>query len=478
MVPFKRTAGDKSGIPVYQPGATTYQQLMQLQQPFVPVSCEYPISSSSSYSSTSSSTHTATTLIPHTSTATLNANNSNNNNNHILVNQNSVNNNHLNSTTAAIVNSNGILSPTSATKNNNNNNNFTTVNKEQSTSASMQISLPNSTTTVTSNHVPVSATGTAILNSNHLNNNNINNVENENDQSIKKSVQECITNSTSINNNVTNHSNYSSVSSMAGTYTTPNAYHTVTSNASMQPHAYSVAYTVPQNTYNPYFTMAQNNHIYHNPAAIAKEVAQKNYANALKLAAASNALTGKPLSALTYSSVPFNKPALLPQPYPATPQLTSPRQALAAPVTSNRIPTPATMNQAQTAIRSNANHLLSGLSRPQTQMMPQNPYAQFFRPQLQAATNALGQNPFAAQAAMAANQQFMMYQNLAHGYSSGATQMTYPGTVPTSMQSAMAHSGITQNALSGLTSLQGVIPQPGTPGSAVVLNPYKKMKTS
>jgi muscleblind protein len=38
MVPFKRTAGDKSGIPVYQPGATTYQQLMQLQQPFVPVS--------------------------------------------------------------------------------------------------------------------------------------------------------------------------------------------------------------------------------------------------------------------------------------------------------------------------------------------------------------------------------------------------------------------------------------------------------
>uniref|UniRef100_A0AAG5DKA4 C3H1-type domain-containing protein n=1 Tax=Anopheles atroparvus TaxID=41427 RepID=A0AAG5DKA4_ANOAO len=37
MVPFKRSAGEKSGIPVYQPGAT-YQQLMQLQQPFVPVS--------------------------------------------------------------------------------------------------------------------------------------------------------------------------------------------------------------------------------------------------------------------------------------------------------------------------------------------------------------------------------------------------------------------------------------------------------
>ncbi|XP_023164986.2 muscleblind-like protein 2 isoform X20 [Drosophila hydei] len=35
MVPFKRPAAEKSGIPVYQPGATTYQQLMQ---PYVPVS--------------------------------------------------------------------------------------------------------------------------------------------------------------------------------------------------------------------------------------------------------------------------------------------------------------------------------------------------------------------------------------------------------------------------------------------------------
>lgn len=39
VVPYKRPAADKSGVPVYQPNAaTTYQQLMQLQQPFVPVS--------------------------------------------------------------------------------------------------------------------------------------------------------------------------------------------------------------------------------------------------------------------------------------------------------------------------------------------------------------------------------------------------------------------------------------------------------
>uniref|UniRef100_A0A0A9YXT6 Protein muscleblind n=1 Tax=Lygus hesperus TaxID=30085 RepID=A0A0A9YXT6_LYGHE len=35
MVPYKRTAGDKSGVPVYQPASATYQQLLQ---PFVPVS--------------------------------------------------------------------------------------------------------------------------------------------------------------------------------------------------------------------------------------------------------------------------------------------------------------------------------------------------------------------------------------------------------------------------------------------------------
>lgn len=40
MLPYKRPAGDKSGVPVYQPGA--YQQLMQ---PYVPVSCEYSASS-------------------------------------------------------------------------------------------------------------------------------------------------------------------------------------------------------------------------------------------------------------------------------------------------------------------------------------------------------------------------------------------------------------------------------------------------
>lgn len=56
MVPYKRPAADKSGVPVYQPNATTYQQLMQLQQPFVPVSCEYSTSPIPHHQQQSSST--------------------------------------------------------------------------------------------------------------------------------------------------------------------------------------------------------------------------------------------------------------------------------------------------------------------------------------------------------------------------------------------------------------------------------------
>nr|XP_045606980.1 nuclear pore complex protein Nup153-like isoform X3 [Procambarus clarkii] len=45
MVPYKRPAGDKSGVPVYQPtGSAAYQQALMQQlggQSFVPVSCEY-----------------------------------------------------------------------------------------------------------------------------------------------------------------------------------------------------------------------------------------------------------------------------------------------------------------------------------------------------------------------------------------------------------------------------------------------------
>lgn len=61
MMPYKRPAADKSGVPVYQPNATTYQQLMQLQQPFVPVSCEYSSSPTPTSATTSASPPSITT---------------------------------------------------------------------------------------------------------------------------------------------------------------------------------------------------------------------------------------------------------------------------------------------------------------------------------------------------------------------------------------------------------------------------------
>ncbi|VEN39406.1 unnamed protein product [Callosobruchus maculatus] len=64
MVPYKRPAADKSGVPVYQPNATTYQQLMQLQQPFVPVSCEYPSSPGTPNANAASVTTMANTAAP------------------------------------------------------------------------------------------------------------------------------------------------------------------------------------------------------------------------------------------------------------------------------------------------------------------------------------------------------------------------------------------------------------------------------
>lgn len=69
MVPYKRPAADKSGVPVYQPNATTYQQLMQLQQPFVPVSCEYSASPTPT-PATTTATPPATTSTSTTSTTT------------------------------------------------------------------------------------------------------------------------------------------------------------------------------------------------------------------------------------------------------------------------------------------------------------------------------------------------------------------------------------------------------------------------
>lgn len=483
MVPFKRPAADKSGIPVYQPG-TTYQQLMQLQQPFVPVSCEYPTSSSStsssSYStsvnnSTTSATHTATTLIPqpHTtitsSTANPNAINNNNNstttnNNHIFVNQSNVNNNNNSSNTVATTTaSNGILTET-----NNNNNNTTTANKE-----------PNSSTI--SNSVQPLNTIAAQIHSDYISSSNA--IEDDLDHN-KKSKDANTSGNVSLGNSASSAISFSSAVAPTSS---------VTYNALQQSHHHqqqqqhpSLAYTYPQASQNHYL---HANSLYANPAAIAKEVAQKNYQNALKLAAVSNALSGKPLSALTYSQVPFNKPALLPQPaYAAAPQLTSPRPGLSAPVTANRLPTVSNSQAASQFLRGQTQ--LNAFARAQNQQATYlnaattNPYAQFMRPQgttqatynpalSMSQTNAyaaqvMQQAQAVAQMQAAANQQYMFYHGLQQ-----AQAAQYPG-----MTTSMATSGMTNAQQSGMHPNAGLT-QTAPPGTTtVVLNPYKKMKTS
>lgn len=234
MVPYKRPAADKSGIPVYQPSATTYQQLMQLQQPFVPVSCEY--SSNPSHASTN-------TIYPNTSTAIPIAHN--NIHHHLILNNNSsINNNNNNSNNTASNNtSNNIMN------NNSNNNSISKLGSNQSsnnniitsnsnyltqyvTSANTLYSKSNSTVITSTahsylnkpqvyqvNHQSVSSNATSnnsnsqnALNASDQDNNQGNN--NNNNNNLLKNSSNCTDNSSNnshIANNNTKSSNENSI---------------------------------------------------------------------------------------------------------------------------------------------------------------------------------------------------------------------------------------------------------------------------
>lgn len=389
------------------------------------------------------------------------------NSNHIFVNQqpnqnqnsSNTNNNSVNNHVVATTsNGNTNNNNSNATVNNNNNNNTNAINKEVASQSAAQIAAHNSAILNSTNHVAVSsasatgslhsALGTAVYSEANMG---------VSELGVKKDDNKHIVNGPSSGMSAMSMSSPLAASSMSGAVSYSNPY----SYASYPP------------------TVAASPAMYASPAAIAKEVAQKNYANALKMAAASNALTGKPLSALTYTQVPFNKPALLPQPpYPASPQLTSPRHALAAPVSSARLthsPSPVSA-----AMRPRT-QLISGMSRGGAQMFAQNPYAHFLRPQLQnAAAASMGHNSYAQAVAAAANQQLMnqgyFYPGLTSGYHAHMAALS--ASVATSMPSAVAPTmSSTMSGIPQLPTMQSV-PQAATPGSAVVLNPYKKMKTS
>lgn len=223
---------------------------------------------------------------------------------------------------------------------------------------------------------------------------------------------------------------------------------------------------------------AQYSAHYADAANLAKEVAQKNYANALKMAAASNALTGKPLTALSYTGVALNKSSLM---TPAQTYGAATAGATAAAMAANpaaapaypppRIGTPAVAVAAATPQQT----LLPALSRPPPPILPQAAFTQMLRPQMPA---NLMHNPYAAAAAVAQQQQQLMSQA---GFMYPAT--AFQATAGYQFGSPM-HTAIPAAAAANLTAIPGAmsqVPQVAatpTPGSAVVLNPYKKMKTS
>lgn len=218
----------------------------------------------------------------------------------------------------------------------------------------------------------------------------------------------------------------------------------------------------------PYQQLALQQNLYSDPAQLAKEMAQKNYANALKFAVAQQtpSVAGKsPLTAMPYSGVTLsaNSNAMFTQ-QPGT--------------SASRLSTP--MNP------SARSPYMPTLSRPM-----QNPFQQFIRPQLpmsyQTATN-----PYYA--AAAAHQQFLSQQN--YLYSAGLTSpMTSQQLTATSVASptpspyasssypyalSQAQAMSAQGLPASMLQVPQITSQPSQTGStsSVVLNPYKKMKTS
>ncbi|XP_037914181.1 flocculation protein FLO11 isoform X8 [Hermetia illucens] len=604
MVPYKRPAAEKSGIPVYQPGATTYQQLMQLQQPFVPVSCEYP-------NPTPTTTTTAIPQPPQSSTTTManqivaNHNNNNyklnnlinsssstssniNNNNSIISNSN-INNNNSN---ISNTNSNGIV-----VSNSNNNNHLLSNNNLSSSLTNLSNSASNSNSTAISSSNDISVTSASIQTSqtsplatsnatnsspnslsntnsvdgssaiNHNNNNTITSsqtnstptittttavvssitaptvstveqlsVKNESIATYKPAsveitaavttqqqthtlthAQSYTTNHAYTNHQITHpqiHSQthqqpllqtppmtpQSSLTSLQHHNTTPVHHNPVTSQTHLHGslfshtpthHPISTAFTVPPTStisYSTHFPIVTPHHpatYYPDPATIAKEVAQKNYANALKMAAASNALSGKPLTALSYTGVALNK-GVLTHNQAAThaamqaanhQTVVNPHQV--ALTTGHRLATQVTSAHSVNSTPHYASHY--SVARPPATYVQAQPV---LRPQLPhaltaaSAAAAAATNPFAA---AAANQQFMSHQQnlfypgLMASYPFGMTQSGFAGHA--AMHSAAAATGGLTAAMPPVAGVPQVAAAPA-PGSAVVLNPYKKMKTS
>uniref|UniRef100_A0A182P7K9 C3H1-type domain-containing protein n=1 Tax=Anopheles epiroticus TaxID=199890 RepID=A0A182P7K9_9DIPT len=474
MVPFKRTAGEKSGIPVYQPGAT-YQQLMQLQQPFVPVSCDAGYAPSSMllgglYYTTSGAGGTNNAIVT--------------------------------SVGGAPASGGGwagsSTSVASLLNNNNNSPKMSNKNAPLAKSMSLQsmVSLGGSMTHLAANGQAHSETDLKEA---------AGGVEKEDagDLHPPSSVASSSTGATTTSASLAQSLATSSTQAVTVPVTSPlmqypsvaSSNHQAAAAASMQAqfqaaqvaaaaqHAHAVqaqaaanqnAALVAAAAAAAQYPTAAGSH-YTDAASMAKEVAHKSYA--LKLHGGSTALTGKPLTALGYTGVALNKGGLLPQPgqqyaaaaAAAAAAASATNAATAAyPPAATRLSTPAVAVAAATPQQT----LLTTRPPPPIMAQAAGSYQQFLRPQMPAA--AFGSNPYAVAQQQLMNQSFMFPGAAAYSAAAAAAAAAATGGYH---QFPMAQAGIPSN----LTGLPTPVPQvSATPaaGSAVVLNPYKKMKTS
>ncbi|XP_057338801.1 uncharacterized protein LOC130676524 isoform X6 [Microplitis mediator] len=283
MVPYKRPAGDKSGMPVYQAtGATTYQQLMQLPQPFVPVSCEYagtpPLPQPPSNQSIASTQNS----IPSSQQA---SSSSNAETNGVLVDPNnppppppSVGVGGGGGGGGGGVGSNDGNSKQISSSNHDNENNTRNspeLNHTSTPQVSQLAAVHSASTAATINHPMTSLTGLSSMPSMT----NLTSMANMVSMANMNSIQASIANM--------QHQQHQA-NSMAN-YTMANMAHlNVLNSLGMNPTSFAAM----------------------DPATLAKEVAQKNYAKAIKFSQATQQYGINPLNALNYTGVALNKQAL------------------------------------------------------------------------------------------------------------------------------------------------------------------------
>jgi len=451
MVPYKRPAADKSGVPVYQPtGATTYQQLMQLQQPFVPVSCEY----------------TGTPPLPtQTSNQSVVQPPNVQSNHHAMVVQSSSSQGAAGATVNNCADANnGVLMdpcnnpppPPPTTDNNSNNSNGN--NKQPVT---------------TQNHDAENARNSPELN--HSSPSLLQQQQQQQQQQVQQHQQHQQQQQQQQINQLALPPAMSPLTSMAGLTSMPGMVNMV-SMASMASMANMSPITMTSmGNYNAASNMASLNMLNSlgmasglpaplDPAALAKEVAQKNYAKAIKLSQASQSYGIGQLAALNYTGVALNKQNLV------NPAAAAGNPAVAAASLQATAATPRSVIPGLAGIPGALTSPLSAgilaYSRPPPTATPINPYSLIRQqilpnPYVQAsipgaATSPYVQNPYAVLPGVA----------------------SVPG-VAAGVAAAAAAAGVPQIPQIGNPATIAAQPQVAIPvSSGVIMQPYKKMKTS